>query len=221
MSTDAQKYMNILKLTNPSHQKRAQCWGPEEHRYACGCMCSQGKASGSLLPIYLDQKPLQNVTFLIHCIVPVSPWQQGWEPVDTEATLGVSCCGTLQENRRKRNGTNRLATLLSQQRWHPRCRSAGCPPEPATQPTCRRDLAVQHSSQHPNACSSQGSLVLVGTVRTQEPGQAPLLGSKTSLLPSLTLEATTSALFPTGHTTTIHSCSRSTGTSTSHSDSIS
>ena len=32
MSTDAQKYMNILKLTNPSHQKRAQCWGPEEHR---------------------------------------------------------------------------------------------------------------------------------------------------------------------------------------------
>lgn len=132
MSTDAQKYMNILKLTNPSHQKRAQCWGPEEHRYACGCTCSQGKASGSLLPIYLDQKPLQNVTFLIHCIVPVSPWQQGWEPVDTEATLGVSCCGTLQENRRKRNGMNRLATLLSQQRWHPRCRSAGCPPEPAT-----------------------------------------------------------------------------------------
>ena len=40
------------------------------------------------------------------------------------------------------------------------------------------------------------------------------------LLP-LTLAATTSALFPTGHITTTHSCSRSKGTSTSHSDSIS
>lgn len=61
------------------------------------------------LSIYLSQKPLQNVTFLTRCIVPVSPWQQGWKPVDTEATLGVSCCGTLQENRRQRNLMNRLS----------------------------------------------------------------------------------------------------------------
>lgn len=36
----------------------------------------------------------------------------------------------------------------------------------------------------------------------------------------LTLEATIRALFPTGHTTTIHSCPKSEGTSINHSESI-
>lgn len=160
--------------------------------------------------------------------MPVSPREQGGEPVDTEAALGVSCCGALRGKGRQNNVTAGLRTLLPQLE-HPQGAGTQVTPSP---PARGGVLGAQHGSQSPNVRSSQGVHALGSSTHgaalgwlAQEgrrTGHLSLLlhGEVSPLLPR-TLEATTSARFPTGHTTATHSCSRSTGTSISHSDSIS
>lgn len=151
--------------------------------------------------------------------MPVSPWEQRGELADTEAALGVSCCGALRgkrETEQRQSWAQHPPAVVgtppacwNTARPQPACprRGAGCSAQ-IPEPKC-----LQFSGGScPGELDTRGSLRLAGIGRVQD---------RTPLTLLRTREATTSARFPTGHTTASHSCSRSMGTSISHSESIS